>query len=407
MRLRSSLFLAVALAVLGATSHAQTSWVNPGSGSWFDAANWDNGTPDATVLVLLPLSEIPAALDELAPEEYAALGLSAVAISRAHNSNILNHLEEARYHIATGPAAVSATYAEPGIAGAYDKDVKQPVAPPTPDIPNVFPLFAYGDFGFGSVDDEFNARGWDFTAGGGTIGLGYRIDETLEFGGVFSYQRTDLDLGADSSSDIDSVLGSLYGAGAHPSGFYFDAITGFGYHSYNVSRGVLGDNANGDTDGWELNALLNVGKDFRFGNFIVGPVAELAYYYVEIDSFDETDSAFALKVDPDDVNSLTTTVSLKAAYTIDAGKVRITPRIQGGWRHEYLDEQVDVGARFRAAPVASFNVSGPSTGHDSFHGKAGVFFQFSERLAATVDYEAQVNDQSDWHFFSVGLNARF
>ena len=74
-----------------------------------------------------------------------------------------------------------------------------------------------------------------------------------------------------------------------------------------------------------------------------------------------------------------------------AGKTLI-PEARAGWRHEYLNQDLQTTGRFTAGLGAPFNVSTSGTGRDIADLGAGMTMLLSDSLSLTLNYDAQLAD---------------
>jgi len=95
-----------------------------------------------------------------------------------------------------------------------------------------------GDGDFVSVGGDPNARGYDFTMGGVTVGVDYRLTKNLAIGLVGGYAHTWTDLVRNGRVDVNSGKTGLF-ATWWDQGLYVNGFVGGGFNSYNTSRGAL------------------------------------------------------------------------------------------------------------------------------------------------------------------------
>jgi outer membrane autotransporter protein len=174
-----------------------------------------------------------------------------------------------------------------------------PVLQPTPE--NRWGVWVNGWGDFVSVSDDSFAKGYDFTTGGVTVGIDYRITDHLALGLFGSYAHTWTDL-RPGDVDVNTGRGGLY-ATYFDRCFYLNGAVFGGYNSYDTSHQALLGMANGSSDGAEFSTFGEAGYDFHFGNFAVGPLAALQYTYVSISGFAEHGSLAPLQIHSDSQDS--------------------------------------------------------------------------------------------------------
>lgn len=299
---------------------------------------------------------------------------------------------------------------------------------PTPTTPSPFAglgLFANGIFSVGDRDPTSNEDGFDFHIYGVIAGLDYRFTPKLVLGGAFTYQSTanDLDntmtlrLGVPTSvnggsADTRSYGFSLYGTYYVLEQLYVDGILGFGWNDYRLDRvinyglGVIPSGptplvnqiARTDTNGHQFSFSVGAGYDFKQGPWTYGPLARLQYIKLNIDGYQEkinnTNPGFgwALALDSQDVESLTTVLGGRASYAISTGLGVLLPQVRIEWEHEFKDDSRLITARFVYDPQRQFpdhTIRFTTDSPDRNYANLGVSLSATFRggIAAFIDYE--------------------
>jgi outer membrane autotransporter protein len=278
-----------------------------------------------------------------------------------------------------------------GDDGKESKEMKQ-VAPYDPRMG----VFLTGVGQWINVGDTFNARGFDLTTGGFTLGLDYKLTPNLAVGITAGYANTSVDLNNGGDIDVNGGKLGLY-ATYFTGGFYVDtAVTG-GYNSYDTRRSALQGDARGSTDGGELNVLVATGYDVHVGGLTFGPTASFQYTYTGLSGFTETGSLAPLTYDSQSKESYRTAFGAKASYDWKVGGVIIKPEVSLAWQHEFGDSSYGVDSRFAVAG-GNFSVFGPEVGRDSLLLDAGVAIQWNERTSTYVYYTGDLgrtNEQAN------------
>jgi outer membrane autotransporter protein len=154
-----------------------------------------------------------------------------------------------------------------------------------------------------SVDNDNPVKGYDFTTGGVSGGVGYRITDSLAVGlfGIYAYTWTSLSPG---DVDVNTGRGGLY-ATYWNQGFYINGGVYGGHNSYDTSRQTLlqGRFANGSTSGYEFSTFVDTGYNFHFSNLSFGPVFAAQCTNVHIDSYTERASFLPLNIHSDSEES--------------------------------------------------------------------------------------------------------
>ena len=177
--------------------------------------------------------------------------------------------------------------------------------------------------GFGNfvnVDGDANAKGYNFTTGGVTLGLDYRITDYLAIGVMGEYGHTWTDLQPAGHIDVDSGRGGLYGTW-YDHGIYLNGGIFGGHNTYATSRSNVGGLSTGSTEGAEWNTFISGGYDFHFGHLTVGPIAALQYSYVNIDGFSEKSSLAPLQIHSGSAESLRSDFGCRIFCQRQIGKI--------------------------------------------------------------------------------------
>ena len=217
--------------------------------------------------------------------------------------------------------------------GKSSKAVAAPVLQPGPE--NRWGVWVTGFGDFVSVDADANANGYNFTTGGVSLGIDYRITDQMAVGVMGEYSHTWTTLQPGGNIDVNSGRGGVYATWSYH-GIYLDAAIYGGYNSYDSSRSVLGGLARGNTEGAELSTFISGGYDFHFGPLTVGPIAALQYTYAKVDGFSENGSLAPMQIQSDSVDSLRSDVGFRIFYQWQIGKILVEPSLKAAWEHEYM-----------------------------------------------------------------------
>ena len=361
-----------------------------------------------------PLHELPGDFDRVAPDELASVFTIGMSLANVQSLNLQRRTSDLRtgakgfsaagYHAAGSGPNYSGGYGVAGPSGNEGKDDKKMFAP-TED--NRYGVFLTGVGEWVDVDGDGNARGYDVTTGGFTVGLDYKLSPNLAVGVSAGYAGTGADLTNGGRVFVNGGKLGVYGT-YFTGGFYVDAAVNGGYNSYDTKRSALQGTARGDTDGGELNALLGTGYDWQVGALSIGPTATFQYTYVGIDSFTENGSLAPLNVASQGAESLRTALGFKAAYDWRVGGVIVKPEIRAAWQHEFGDDSFDVSSSFAGSANSGFTVRGPEIGRDSVLVGGGFAVLWNERTSTYVYYDGELGrERYKAHNVSGGVRIAF
>ncbi len=273
--------------------------------------------------------------------------------------------------------------------GKSSKAVVEPILQHAPE--NRWGVWMTGFGDFVDVSGDGNAAGYNFTTGGVSLGLDYRITDQLAIGIMGEYSHTWTSLNPGGHIDVDSGRGGVY-ATWFSHGFYLNGAIYGGHNTYDSGRAGLQGLANGSTEGAEWSTFVGGGYDFHFGPLTVGPVASLQYTVAGIDSFSEHGSLAPLAIHSGSAESLRSDAGFRLFYQWQVGKILIEPSLKAAWEHEYKYSALPVTAGFAGVPGPSATFFGPAEGHDSAVISAGLSAQVtSSRLpsmSTTTDNSA-------------------
>ena len=367
-----------------------------------DAVVNDAGAADLIAFLdTLPVANLPAAFDLIAPEEIGTIFEITRSAAKAQAFHVQRRLDEIHQHAPAPPEEHFSKDGKSVVDGKTSKAIKTFV-PPEPR----WGLWATGSGEFVSVGDTFNARGYEFDSGGITFGLDYKFSDHFAAGVLFNYTRTEADLTGGGNMDVDAARGGIY-ASVFGSGAYLNAYVGGGWFDFDSHRDGLEGRVRGETDGGEFNALVAAGYDAHFGNLTVGPIASYQYTYTGYSSFSEEGSLAPLRISSTEGESSRTNVGLRLSYACPIGSVIFKPEVRATWQHEFGDSATATKARFGFGGP-EFNVHSAEVGEDSAVLTGGFSVLFSPTVSAYAFYEGELGRENyEAHNVFVGARVSF
>jgi outer membrane autotransporter protein len=273
------------------------------------------------------------------------------------------------------------------VDGKSSKNVVEPILQPGPE--NRWGVWVTGFGDFVTVDSDANAKGYDFTTGGVSLGIDYRIGDQFAIGAMGEYSHTWTSLQPSGHVDVDSGRGGLY-ATWFDHGFYVNGAIYGGYNTYDSHRAGFGGLASGSTEGAEWSTFISGGYDFHFGQLTAGPVASLQYTDVHIDGFSENGSLAPLAIRSGSAESLRTDAGFRLFYQWQIGKIVIEPSLKAAWEHEYKYSALPIAAGFADVSGPTVTFFGPSEGHDSAVISTGVAVRLTPTISTYINYDGQL-----------------
>ncbi len=305
--------------------------------------------------------------------------------------------------------------------------------------------FVEGSFNTGDRDQTVNEDGFDFDATSFTLGLDYLFDTGVICVsiGVDDYEA-EFDnalLVTGGEVEVDGTSGSIFGAW-FGQGFYFDGLVTIGEFDSDMSRRLVYSSTGtcvppnacppqdrvltGSTDGDYLAAGATLGYEAVRGNWDITTSLSLAYRDIDIDGFDEADSAgggLGLRYSDQSIESLRSILSFAFTGNFSRNFGVLSPHFRVEWHHEFEDQPTQLDAKYIIEDNLSTVPPGDFTGSaclscvrfnsdeiDTDFALVGIGLSavFSRRTQIYVVYDALLGlDNISSNMFSVGLRGQF
>jgi uncharacterized protein with beta-barrel porin domain len=154
-------------------------------------------------------ANLPGDFDKISPDGLTAfyeIGFSNANIQRLNMEDRLDEIHHGSNGFSSNMKVNGATVNDKaGMDGKSSKGVVEPILQPGPENRWGVWLTGFGDFV--SVDADSNAKGYDFTTGGVSLGIDYRITDQLAIGVMGDYSHTWTSLNPSGHLDVDSGRG--------------------------------------------------------------------------------------------------------------------------------------------------------------------------------------------------------
>ncbi|MBP6014978.1 MAG: autotransporter domain-containing protein [Alphaproteobacteria bacterium] len=260
------------------------------------------------------------------------------------------------------------------------------------------------------ADGDAEAAGYDQDTGGFAGGLDFAVDTVWRVGGAIGWSSTSVDFDtAGDTADVDSFQFAGYGSWEGQR-LYADAALSFGFHDISSTRLIeLGPDtavASANYDANTFGAHGEFGARFEMGTFDFEAFVGAAYGSQSTDGFAESGAdGFSLLVQESDADSLATSVGARFSGNWQAGGVRLIPKAEIAWRHEFMDERQEFQAAFLEDPATQFQIVSTALSRDSAVVGLGLGAQVSKGLVLFLDYDGLFNGTTNTHAASAGLRA--
>ena len=241
-----------------------------------------------------------------------------------------------------------------------------------------------------SQEAKSGQTGYDSLAGGVTGGLVYRTTEHFSVGlapGFVSQSVKLYNVGGGTGGVQDwslALLGSYVRDVWHVEG----SIRA-GYDVYKSSRNLplpTGTyTAKGQWNGWNVNVALAGGYDFKFDEYVVGPVASVEWQRMYEAPFTETGAGtMGQSVRRRDGASLNTALGLRFARTFETKRGEVTPEIRAAWGAQWLGQSQGVQAAFIGNPTSTYTAKSADQRYNSLLLDAGVSVRLSDSMSGNI-----------------------
>src|SRR5208282_385336 len=159
-----------------------------------------------------PLGNLPSDFEKISPDSLSAIYEISFSAANVQAANLENRFAEIR-NGSTGFTSSLNISNSPGtmVEGKDGKAVIEPgknVLTPSPE--NKWGVWISGSGEFVNVSGDGNGKGYDFTTGGVSFGLDYRLTKNFAVGVAAGYADTWTNLTGNGNIDVNSGGGGLY-----------------------------------------------------------------------------------------------------------------------------------------------------------------------------------------------------
>ncbi|WP_374539631.1 autotransporter outer membrane beta-barrel domain-containing protein [Micromonospora aurantiaca (nom. illeg.)] len=271
-------------------------------------------------------------------------------------------------------------------------------------------LWAHGYGGWGNSFGNGNAASVSSSLGGFLIGADVALQPNVWAGVFGGYSRSSFDVDARASSgnsdnyDVGVYAGGQFGAWALRGGF------AYGWHDISTSRMVsfpgFSQTASAGYSTGTAQLFGEVGYDVALGGYAFEPFAGLAYVNVAGASFSEGLSSAALAVETAAMDTLYSTLGVRAATSVQLFGRALTPSVTLGWQHAFGDTTPAAAMRFLGG-ATPFEVSGVPIAQDALLVNAGLAYGLSDAATLAVTYSGQFATSASQNAFSAQFSLKF
>lgn len=277
-----------------------------------------------------------------------------------------------------------------------------------------FAVWGQGYGAWGRSDGDRNAAKLTRSTGGFLIGADAAMFDSLRFGVVAGYSRSEFDVNARlSSGESDNYHLGLYGGGQWGA-LGLRAGASYTWHDIETRRTVafagFSDGLKGNYDAGTAQLFGELGYRIELGQTVLGkvalePFAGLAYVNLHTDGLSETGGAAALTARSDDTSLGYSTLGLRASTTFALQGIDLTLRGGLAWRHAFGD--VTPTAKLAFAGSNPFSVAGVPIAKNAAVVEAGLDLALGANATLGASYTGQLAESAQDHAFKANLAVRF
>ncbi len=260
-------------------------------------------------------------------------------------------------------------------------------------------VFANGEYAFGKGDQNNNDttfgtgdRNFDFNSKGLTIGADYRFPgEKMIAGAALGYKDFSADYSTqDGYTNTQGYNLSVYCTFLVSDKVYIDGLIGLGNNEIDSRRPVNNDGTGGDIktfaigkpDASELTLSIGSGYEFNKKEWTYTTYGRMDYTKGKIDAYreiasDDSARTSMFEIDKQEVDSLTSTLGIKANRVISSTRGVFIPQASIEWKHEFKNRE---------------SISGRS-----------VFVNGDSSLNLLPDFQEDNRDEFDNNYFNIGV----
>jgi outer membrane autotransporter protein len=342
------------------------------------------------------------ALAQLGGEIYASTKSALINESWLLRSAVNDRLRSAFGAVGAAPMAT--------MNYGFTADLAPSVTSPMPRLvpSDRFAVWGQGYGSWGRIDGG-TAANVKRSSGGFVLGADIATFDTLRFGVVAGYSRTNIDVDRRlSSSESDNYHLGLYGGGQWGAlGLRLGAS--YTWHDLSTRRSVvaagLGTSLRADHDAGTAQVFGELGYRIDLGPVAFEPFAGLAYVNLRSDGINEIGGAAALSGTSDDTSLGYSTLGLRASTSARIQGMDLTLRAALGWRHAFGD--VDPKATLAFAGSIPFTITGAPIARNAALVEAGLDVAVGANATLGITYAGQLASDAQDHAFKANLAVRF
>lgn len=247
-------------------------------------------------------------------------------------------------------------------------------------------------------------------SGGMIVGADHVFSSLLLAGLAAQYIETHVDFDASSNTSVVKAL-QLGAYVSHGDARSFvngnvSVIGSQGKSERYMTVGMLSYETESFLRSWTGSASVEAGTILEVDGFRFEPTVSLNYQYSGTGAYREQGGGgLGLLIDPDDTQSLKSSLTARLSRVFDLGDRKIVPQLRADWRHEFLDRGQSFTAAFAGAPGVLFDVAGTKYSRDTLGLGASLTVPISGQMTGYVDSQGALSSDSVSSMITMGVRA--
>ena len=375
--------------------------INSGKGEGADATF----ASTCASLGALSADEIPGVLNQLIPDQIGQQANDTHQVGAANVDNIQQRIGNLR----AGNQGISFAGLRAVISGKtlalgdiIDSEMRGGSAGEDSFKGSRFGAFVTGSITTGDKDAADGLDGYEFDSQMLTLGVDYRVSNTVFVGVALGLGDTTSESDAGRSEfDSDTLGVSFYGNWYPKKNVYVDWVVGYSGNDYDSTRRVnfgsgataVSSVASGDTEGHQVSLSSSLGWETSINKWMITSYGRAGYIESTMSGYDEADSAgLALSIDQQIVRTVPVSLgaSIERVFSVPFGV--LIPQIDMEWVKDLNDGERKVTAAFVNAPDAgSFTSSTSTPDSDYIEASLSLTALFKGGMMAFVRYGTELS----------------
>jgi autotransporter-associated beta strand protein len=246
------------------------------------------------------------------------------------------------------------------------------------------------------------------------VGADYQSGSNLRFGVFAGRDFNDVNYAPGSSMSSDSSQFGAYGSLNDESGLYMDVIASAGTFDLETRRRIafstIDRAAFADIEGFQFNAAVSVGRDFKFGDFTYGPHAGLELSQVEINGFVESGAdSLNLGLDDQKVRQFYSDIGMHLNYRMELSKsLTLVPELRVSLNTQLTDSGRVIQAGLEGGEGAAFGYVPGGRDRYGVSTSLGVSLLHDDKWSASIHWNTNsIARDANSDSLSLLLNYKF